>query len=366
MPDENKPAETVLDAVNAALGESTASEPEETTDETPEADVSTETPDDAGSDTGDEPSADGDAEGEAEETDAEAEARGAERDPLTGKFVKKGEEKPAEPEKKAEPKPKDPINDPIPKDLKKETSERIRTLIDTAKTVTAERDKVQNDFNYLIKGVEATGTTPQQYGEALSWLALFNSDDPAQQEKALELVETVAERLATLLGKDRTVGDPLAAHADLKDAVTKGQLTAQYAKELARVRNGQQFRQELTTQASTAEQHRQQAAQEEQQGRQSLHDLEQTLMKSDPQYEQKKALLVPVLKPIMQQIPWGQRAEKFMEAYRNIKIGGLPAARKPVPANQPLRAGKNPAGGQTKAPSSMLEAVSGALSGMKK
>ncbi len=89
-------------------------------------------------------------------------------------------------------------------------------------------------------------------------------------------------------------------------------------------------------------------------------------MKSDPQYEQKKALLVPVLKPIMQQIPWGQRAEKFREAYRNIKIGGLPAPRKPVPANQPLRAGKNPAGGQTKAPSSMLEAVSGALSGMKK
>jgi hypothetical protein len=55
-----------------------------------------------------------------------------------------------------------------------------------------------------------------------------------------------------------------------------------------------------------------------------------------------------------------------MEAYRNIKIGGLPAARKPIPTNQPLRAGKTPAGGQTKAPGSMLEAISGALSGMKK
>jgi hypothetical protein len=360
MPDENKPEETVLDAVNAALG-TESPEPEVNEEE-----ITSET--EAEGEPEDEAEAEGEPEGEAEETDAEAEARGAERNP-DGTFKKKEEGKPEgdkPAEKKTEPAKKDPINDPIPKDLKKETSERIRTLIDTTKTVTAERDRIQNDFNYLVKGVEATGTSPQQYGETLSWLALFNSNDPAQQEKALELVETVAERLATLLGKDRTVGDPLAAHADLKDAVTKGQLTAQYAKELARVRNGQQFRQELTTQASTAEQHRQQAAQEEQQGRQSLHDLEQTLMKSDPQYEQKKALLVPVLKPIMQQIPWGQRAEKFMEAYRNIKIGGLPAARKPVPANQPLRAGKNPAGGQTKAPSSMLEAVSGALSGMKK
>ena len=162
------------------------------------------------------------------------------------------------------------------------------------------------------------------------------------------------------------MGDPLAAHADLKDAVAKGQLTAQYAKELARVRNGQQFRQELTTQASAAEQQRQQAAQEEHQGRQSLHDLEQTLMKSDPQYEQKKAMLVPVLKPIMQQIPWSQRADKFMEAYRSVKLPSGVPARKPIPANQPLRAGKTPAGGQTKAPGSMLEAISGALSGMKK
>ena len=158
----------------------------------------------------------------------------------------------------------------------------MRGLIDIAKTVTAERDKYKTDFDYLVQGVEATGTTPQQYGEALSWLALFNSRDPAQQEKALELVENVAERLATLLGKDRTVGDPLAAHADLKEAVTKGQITQQYAKEIARTRNGQTFRTELQTAASTEAQAAAAKAEELSTARQSLTELEQTLRDSDP------------------------------------------------------------------------------------
>jgi hypothetical protein len=356
--------ETALDAVNAALGGESTPEPETPEPETPEP----ETPD-AGEPSG-EPAPEGEPEGEAE-PEGEPEAEGEpekgpngerERNPDgTWKKVEPKEEAKKEPAKKE----KDPINDPIPKDLKKETSERIRTLIDTAKTVTAERDQIKQDFDYLIKGVEATGTSPEQYGETLSWLALFNSRDPTQQEKALELVETVAERLATLLGKERVVGDPLAAHADLADAVKKGQITPQYAKEIARTRNGQQFRTELTTNAQTQEQQRQEAQREEQQGRNALTELENTLRASDPDYERKKAVLVPALKPLMAAIPWAQRKDKFLEAYKNVQLP-KPSAPAKVPANQPMRAGKQPAGGQTKAPSSMLEAVSGALSGMKR
>ena len=246
------------------------------------------------------------------------------------------------------------------------TRQHLQALIDTAKTVTAERDKIKTDFDYLIQGVQGTGATPAQYGETLSWLALFNSRDPAQQEKALELVESVAERLATLLGKERVVGDPLGAHPDLKDAVTKGQITAQYAKEIARTRNGQQFRTELQTGAQNEQDRQAQAQREEAQGRNDLAQLEQTLMASDPQYAQKKALLVPALKPIMAQIPWSQKAAKFAEAYRALQLPS--AAARPAtsnPKNQPLRP-KNPAGGQAKAPSSMLEAISGALGSMGK
>lgn len=355
MPEEK----TVMDAVNAALSGET---PEPETPEEEIAEGEAEVLEGAEAEVEEIPAE----EETAEETDEEAEARGAERN-ADGTFKKKEAEKPAEGEKpaaKVELKKLDPVNDPIPRDLKKDTQERIRTLIDTTKNVTAERDAIKQDFDYLIKGVEATGTSPQQYGETLSWLSLFNSNDPKQQEKALELVESVAERLSTLLGKERTIGDPLGTHADLKDAVTKGQITAQYAKEIARTRNGQQFRTELTTHATQEQQQQQAAAAELHDARTGLTQLEQNLMASDPQYEAKKAILVPALKPVFAVIPPSQWVAKFQESYRNIKVNAAPARPKGVPTNQPLRAGKQPAGGQTKAPSSMFEAISGALSGM--
>jgi hypothetical protein len=364
---------SVLDAVNAALGD-TIAEPADAavddTDITPSPDNEGDLGD--GDAKGDQADAEGDekpeGEGDAEEGEPEGEkGPNGERERNPDGTWKKAETPKVEDPAKKEPPKKDPINDPIPKDLKKETSERIRTLIDTTKTVTAERDEIKQNFDYMVNGIQATGATPEQYGETLSWLALFNSNNPQQQEKALELVENVAERLATLLGKERTVGDPLSAHEDLKQAVAKGQITAQYAKEIARTRNGQTFRTELTTTATQAEQAQRAATQERETARADLTALEQTLQGTDPQYAQKKALLVPVLQPIFAAIPPNQWKAKFQEAYKALKISA-PASKpvaKGVPLNQPLRA-RQPSGGATKAPSSMLEAVSGALEGMKK
>lgn len=334
----------------APEGESPESETPE--GETPEGDEEDEKPE------GEEEGAE-----EGEETDAEAEARGAVRDPVTGKFTKKGEEKTAE--TKPEAKKPDPLTDPIPKDLKQETKDRIRTLIKTTKEVTTERDEIRTNFDYMVNGIQATGASPEQYGETLSWLALFNSNDPAQQTKALELVETVAERLSTLLGKERTVSDPLAAHADLKEAVRTGKVTSEYAKEIARTRNGQSFRTELT--ASARQQQEQQTAQEQelQTARNELTDLENALKGTDPNYAAKKKALVPVLRTVFKSIPPSQWKAKFQEAYKAMATPAA-AARRTVPVNQPLRAGKQPAGGQTKEPGSMLDAVSGALANFGK
>jgi hypothetical protein len=347
--------ENVLDAVNAALEDTVepAAEVEET--EVPEGE-------EAGETEGEE--AEGEPEGEETEGEPEAENK-AEVGP-NGERERNPDGTWKKAEAKAEkPKEKDALNDPIPKDLKKETSERIRSLIDTAKTVTAERDELKQNFDYLIQGVQATGTTPAQYGELLSWMGLFNSNDPAQQEKALELVESVAERLAMLLGKERVANDPLGAHQDLKNAVAQGQITAKYASEIARTRNGQQFRTELTQSAGQEQQRQQQAQFEEQQGRQSLGALEEALRASDPDYEAKKAILVPALKPIMASIPWSQKKDKFLEAYKALALPKATIQKPKAPAGQPMRA-KQPAGGQTKTPSSMLEAIDGALAGMGK
>jgi len=358
--------ETVLDAVNAALGEQISPTTETPEPETPEEEtVEGETPEGEGDEPeGDEPEGD---EPEGDEPEGETGPNG-ERERNADGTWKKAEAAKVDKDGKpiVEPKKADPVNDPIPKDVKKETQDRIRSLIDTTKTVTAERDQIQQNFDYMVKGVQSTGATPAQYGETLNWLALFNSNDPVSQGKALELVESVAERLSTLLGRERTVGDPLAAHADLKDAVTKGQITPQYAKEIARTRNGQTFRTELTTNASNAEQQRQAAETELNTARSDLSALEQTLIASDPSYAAKKAILVPALKPVFASIPPSQWKQKFMEAYRNIKVNAPAAKPKGIPANQPLRAGRQPAGGQTRAPSNMLEAINGALGSMGK
>lgn len=316
---------------------------------------------------------------EGEETEAEAEARGAERDPATGKFIKKGE-KPAEEEKPAveqkldkdgkpivEPKKADPVNDPIPKDLKRETRERIQTLIKTAKEKTDELTKVSTDFNYLVEGVKATGASPEQYGETLSWLALFNSQDPKQQEQALELVESVAERLATLLGKERHVGDPLAAHTDLTEAVRTGRATIEMAREVARTRNQNGFRTGLQNAQHEQRQQQQSFEQETQQARNSLTDLETTLKATDPEWAQKKPILVAALKDVFASIPPRDWRGKFEQAYRNLKLQApASAARTSVPANQPMRAGKQPSGGASGGPASAVDAMSAALSSMGK
>lgn len=270
--------------------------------------------------------------------------------------------------KQDEPKKADPVNDPIPKDLKRETHDRMKSLIDTTKTVTQERDQIRQDFDYMVKGVQATGATPEQYGEALSWLALFNSGDMRQQEKALELVESVAERLSTLLGKDRVIGDPLAQHADLKAAVTSKQITPEYAKEIARTRNGQTFRTEIQTAHNQTQQQQQNAEREMSQARSDLSALEENLRAVDgKEYEAIKAQIVGPLKPLMAAISPAQWKTKFTEAYKAAKDARA-ASRTSVssiPKNQPLRGGKNPAGGQAKQPASALEALSGALAGMK-
>jgi hypothetical protein len=363
--------ETVMDVINDALGvsESTESteheepsEPEETTEE-------------AGTEH------EGAEEEGAEEEGAEEGAgagEGRQRGP-DGKFLPKADktvegkdgkpgEKPGQPAK--EP---DPLNDPIPKDLKQETQQRIRTLIDRTKDAETRASKFETDFNYMVQGVQATGASPDQYGEVLSWLALFNSGDPSQQGKALELLESVADRLATMIGRERTTSDPLANHPDLVAAVQKREITEKYAKDLARSRNQGAFRNELATSHSQTQAAQQEATRVRNQARSDLNALETRLSQSDPQYAQKKAQLVPILQVTFANMSPDKWPAAFEAAYKKLRLPGAaaPAARTgTVPKNQPMRGGKGVASGgggtgmNDGGPKTMLDAVNGALSRM--
>ena len=365
MADENTTEPTsALEAMDAALSDTLL----DTSTDTGDGEDSSEALGDAGSD---DEGAEGDAAGEGEESDEAAAAAGRERNP-DGTFKKpetkpEGEQKPTDGKKPDDKKAPDHVNDPIPKDLNPKTQERIRSLVTTAKEVTAERDQIKQDFDYMVQGVQATGATPQQYGETLSWLQLFNSDKPEDKEKALELVETVADRLATLLGKERTVGNPLEQHEDLRNAVAQGQITQKYALEMARVRNRDGFQRQLSQSASQEQQQQRQFEQEQTQARNELNTLEATLKATDPQYAAKKDMLVPILRPIFATLPPSAWKAKFEEAYRAIKLAGPVGNAKPkVPDNQPLRAHKSGvgSGGGKTAPSSGLDVINSALAEM--
>jgi hypothetical protein len=388
---------TALDAINEALGTAASGAPDPNAGAPDDDNISTASASaaddhsaEAGGDDAD-GTGDGDLGGEGDkpegdegDADADAEGDGAEGeggeqpeiDPKTGKPVEKGpngerERNPDGTWKKAEVKKPDPVNDPIPKELKQETRARMQSLVDTVKEKDTQLAEVKQNFDYMVGGIQATGATPEQYGETLSWLALFNSGDPAQQAKALELVESVADRLATLLGKERNVSDPLAAHADLQEAVRLGKTTPEFAKEIARNRNGQTFRTELTQTATTQAQQIQQTKQVEQQARNDLTTLEETLRSVDGrEYDSIKSVIVPVLKPVMAAISPAQWKQKFSEAYkaekdRRAAARAATASSPKTPVNQPLRAGKNPAGGQARQPASAAEALNAALSSMK-
>jgi hypothetical protein len=114
--------------------------------------------------------------------------------------------------------------------------------------------------------------------------------------------------------------------------------------------------------------------QEEADARAGLTALGDTLASTDPQYAQKKAQVVQTLQPLFRKgadgryiVPPRQWVSGFQEAYKNLKLPA-PAStgRSAIPKNQSLRAGKQPAGGQTRAPSNMLEAINGALGAMNK
>ncbi len=315
----------------------------------------------------------GDAEGAADEggdgegTEAGGEGEhgeGAEGDGKDGGEGGEGKpgEKPGEKsgDKPAAKKP-DAINDPIPKELNQETQQRIRTLIKTTKEVTQRAEQAESNFNVFVQGLQAANVTPDQYQETLSFFSLFNSRDPQQQMKALELVEGIAENLSMLLGVERQSKDPLADFPELARDVQAGKITREYAVRLARQQQSTRFRQQLQSEVTKGQETQATQQRELATARQDLNALEKELRAKDPRFEEKRRIIVPALKAAFKRLPPSAWRDAFLESYQSLR---LPVAAAPaqgrVPANQPLRA-RQPAGGGKKAPASMLDAINAGI-----
>jgi hypothetical protein len=394
---------SALDAVNAALagediGDPTGVVEDTSEDDTEGLDPTVESSDgsDADGDAGDAEGTDsGDEEPPAESADlaAEAAALGVSTKRENGQFKSKDElaadiaakksgvVSSSDPTKSGKPvagkdakagkKEPDPVNDPIPTGLKKETETRMRTLIDRTKQSEEKAAVAESNFNTIVQGLQATGTTPEQYSEVLSFMQLFNSGDPKQQEQALGLLEDMTDRLATALGRERTLPDPLAAHPDLMGAIQRGEITKKYAAEVARTRNQGAFKNQIqnatTEQARVAE-----AAQREvDESKAALNTRESQLRATDPNYDKKREIMLPYLTSAFKHARPSAWLGLYNDIYQNTKVGPAPVVRK-VPTNQPLRARGVPVGsgggnGDMKTQAgSALDAVNAALAGMGK
>jgi hypothetical protein len=383
-----EPTQTVFDAVSAAIDNATpgASHVAPTTSES----------DDVLGAAADAPIADEDnMEGDALELEGEpAHEEGAKPETGDGKDAgadkgvdgKPGETPGAKPDDKRNPdgtpkepakvepvkKAADPLNDPIPKELAKETQDRIRTLIKTTKENEAKATEATQQLDYIVNGVRQTGMNPQQYGEVLSFMQLFNSGDPKQQETALGLIENIADRLASLLGKERTTSDPLKNFPDLVAAVAQGQMTRAWAGQMASARRQQTTRSEIETTARTAQSTEAAYAQEKETARVDMNKWETETAAKDPQFKLLAPKLIKELKEDYQKVPPKEWLPRFQQAYRVAKAAAGPVrstttgqfVKGGVPVSQPLRARSSAAGG-THAPTSALDAMSAALASMK-
>lgn len=360
------PNEALLAAITGALETGSTQETDdelETTDDGFESGTTDDQSDGSGSNAA-EDNKDADGDDESGEQEAAGEANAAETDASAGDAGKSGVKPPSEASAEAI-KPKDHLNDPVDARLKEATRERITGLIEIAKNVTAERDKVKQDFEGIMGYIHESKASPEQYGQALEYLGLVNSGDPGKLEQAWAFMQNEMIHLGRMLGKDVPGLDYLANHADLKAAVAAGQVTEAVAKETARLRDQQAQTRQLTQHQSTQAQQTQARQQVLTQGRNEMSALGKELAARDgANYARKAAILTKSLKPVFAQLDPRQWKATFQAAYDNLELPAAPAAAAPgksnVPKNQPLRA-KTPAGGASPAPKSMAEAIKASI-----
>jgi len=366
--EDTPPEPDIFDAVSDAIDEQTvgldtsADEPAPTgdkddepkpADEIPEADKEGAKDDDGdGTPEGDKPTG-----GEGDDAPKDGDKEALPGDDGTGTPVETPAKKPDG--EAAQP---DHVNDPIPKELAEKTQERIRSLADRVKVAEAGVTERTGELDEMITMVQDTGTTGEQYGQVLGFMKLFNSTDEADQRAAFAVMQTELATMAAKLGETIPGVDPLAAHADLQAEIEAGTLTGDRAIEIANTRTREAASAAITktnTAEAAASDDINQAITD---AKTELATFENAHKTSDPRWLEKKAILVPALRSVMRTIHPSLWKSTFEESYNKLV---LPDAVAPTPkpkVPEPLRP-KAPAGGSTKQPSTMAEAIELSLGG---
>lgn len=193
-----------------------------------------------------------------------------------------------------------------------------------------ERAKVGDD---MVAMVTETGADAEQYGAVLDHLAnanrAFKHGDMEAAQRGYDMAMNEATAFAKLLGKEIPgMVNPIEAHADLVEMLENGDITKQAALEIAASRTQGGVRTKIAEQA--AQQNQVQQAQE--QGANSLRQLDAQWSASDPDYPAKRPALNQMCAFIRKTLPPEQWAAATQQAYATIPAPPrAPAPRQPVP-----------------------------------
>lgn len=274
-------------------------------------------------------------------------------DPAPADPAKPQDPPPGEPAPQDPPPAEPPVEDPKPADQPKTVDEEIKELgitnertqkrfrelseraaeADSLRVLAARADEWQQT-------VSSTKATPEQFGNALGYLAAINSGDPAQMRAGYDAMQEELRWLGQKLGLEAPGFDPLSAHADLAEKVKAGELTREAAGELI------QSRQRGALQAEHEQARRQEeaASQARDLGLSQVAAVGNQLRTSDPQFAQKLAYLQPTIEVIQASMPPEQWAQAVLNAYQKLPAVTAPAPAAPRPtAPNPIRPAAAPA-----------------------
>lgn len=261
----------------------------------------------------------------------------------------------------------DPVNDPIPDEVKGRTRERMTSLISTVKS----QGEMITTQNQLFDSIQSTGASPEEFGAMLGYMRWVHSEKPEDLKQARDLLLSELEGLSLKLGEAAPGINFLAKFPDLQAQVDAGQITTETAQELALHRQRSTVETSRRTQQQTTEQTAAAATAARNNGIAELNALGKTLSQTDPEFDTKHEILKPILTSFGE-LPPARWKAAFTNAYKAItpqqvarfKATGEPASAvvpKKGAANQPLRGGKVPSGGQARQPTSLLDAISAAV-----
>jgi hypothetical protein len=316
------------------------------------------------------------AEAEEEEPEPVAEPEATDEPPApTDEEPDAAADKEPEPEEKAEePKPEEPkveaVKEEKPSDefgtledsVPEKTRERFEAIKSKYDAIAQERDSVKAEADKWVEAVTSTGTNPEQFGMALTWLKKVNSRDPKELEDAYQIMLNEVQVLGKTLGKPLPgVYDPLDDYPDLKGKVDDGLMDDAAAQEVAQARAMRKL-------SESSRETEQQSAQEKQIYDNTMAEVRQfgaELQQSDPYFNQKMQYLEPIITAAVSSGAPPQNWLKIIKgAYEKLPnpVATAPTPPKPhVP--DPIRpGGTTPAtNSMEKEPGNELEALNQAL-----